>query len=641
MTVNDLKPAKLAPAAGGAPGESSTMTSPVAGFIELNVTIAAPLRVEKLREILEASLEEFVANLSHFSISGAAHSESLGSVSHRRPSMRDSTDDPTAPPSRPPPPPPNESLEKQLNEQATYSGYAALASKMFRPLEEYIQSGFGSLDCLNTSFVSHDDRVAEIMRDKGHRHIPRKSVDESIHIPLTEIPGERETLMLMVGRAVRRERANSRVERGREKPPERRPGPPAFPGLDWDAVREFYDLLLNPTRSELAAIGKLSRSRANSNVNPADQPVSRLDIHNHDIAQIELALNEARINMIRILLKSTETLLKRPGRPLKSPDDMRFLLVILANPLLSPGSLKLSSHRMLAGKDISTPRLGPPMNKSHTRTASAVKRQVIASGPANHSGIVKRLFGLLSNLPNECHHYLVTWFSLMAEKHFRNLLDICGSFTTYRISRQDGKPPARGAIKGRLPYGDDWQVKAVARLMSLLDKANNSTSGRRKFGREPVSDAQAMQRGQIVPSSSFYSMRLDYCDIIADFEAWESKSVKFCFCQYPFYLSMGAKIQILEHDARRQMEVQARNAFYTNISARTTLSQYMVLRVRRDCLVEDSLKGISESVGTVEDIKKGLKVEFVGEDGIDGGGLKKEWFLMVAREVFDANHGMC
>lgn len=70
------------------------------------------------------------------------------------------------------------------------------------------------------------------------------------------------------------------------------------------------------------------------------------------------------------------------------------------------------------------------------------------------------------------------------------------------------------------------------------------------------------------------------------------------------------------------------------------MSQYMVLRVRRDCLVEDSLKGISESVGTVEDVKKGLKIEFVGEDGIDAGGLKKEWFLMVAREVFDPNHGM-
>ena len=88
------------------------------------------------------------------------------------------------------------------------------------------------------------------------------------------------------------------------------------------------------------------------------------------------------------------------------------------------------------------------------------------------------------------------------------------------------------------------------------------------------------------------------------------------------------------------MEVKARNAFITNISNRTALSQYMVLKVRRECLVEDSLKGISESVGSMDDIKKGLRVEFIGEDGIDAGGLKKEWFLMVARDVFDPNHGI-
>jgi E3 ubiquitin-protein ligase HECTD2 len=118
----------------------------------------------------------------------------------------------------------------------------------------------------------------------------------------------------------------------------------------------------------------------------------------------------------------------------------------------------------------------------------------------------------------------------------------------------------------------------------------------------------AYRRGQIIPSSTFYNMRLDYCDLIADFDVWESKVAKFCFCQYPFFLSMGAKIQILEYDARRQMEVQARNAFLTNISNRTALSQYMVLKVRRECLVEDSLKGISECAGTLEDLKKGLRV---------------------------------
>ena len=58
-------------------------------------------------------------------------------------------------------------------------------------------------------------------------------------------------------------------------------------------------------------------------------------------------------------------------------------------------------------------------------------------------------------------------------------------------------------------------------------------------------------------------------------------------------------------------------------------------------LVEDSLKGVSEVVGTGgEEIKKGLRIEFRGEEGIDAGGLRKEWFLLLVRDVFNPEHGM-
>jgi E3 ubiquitin-protein ligase HECTD2 len=57
--------------------------------------------------------------------------------------------------------------------------------------------------------------------------------------------------------------------------------------------------------------------------------------------------------------------------------------------------------------------------------------------------------------------------------------------------------------------------------------------------------------------------------------------------------------------------------------------------------VEDSLKGVSEVVGSGgEEIKKGLRIEFKGEEGIDAGGLRKEWFLLLVRDVFNPEHGM-
>lgn len=39
------------------------------------------------------------------------------------------------------------------------------------------------------------------------------------------------------------------------------------------------------------------------------------------------------------------------------------------------------------------------------------------------------------------------------------------------------------------------------------------------------------------------------------------------------------------------------------------------------------------------DLKKKLKVTFVGEPGLDMGGLTKEWFLLLIKEIFSQNYG--
>ena len=39
-------------------------------------------------------------------------------------------------------------------------------------------------------------------------------------------------------------------------------------------------------------------------------------------------------------------------------------------------------------------------------------------------------------------------------------------------------------------------------------------------------------------------------------------------------------------------------------------------------------------------LKKKLKVTFVGEQAVDMGGVKKEWFLLVVRQIFSPVYGM-
>jgi E3 ubiquitin-protein ligase HECTD2 len=311
------------------------------------------------------------------------------------------------------------------------------------------------------------------------------------------------------------------------------------------------------------------------------------------------------------------------------------------------------------------------------------------STSGQHSGIIKRILGLLSNVSNECHHHLVSWFARYSDNQFQRLTDLIGSFVTYRLTRQHGKTqevehdPTAGLVPnmgGRgesssahlhaalgtssrtqnakkkdtkrplVVYSDDWQIKAAARVMALVFAANNSGLVKRgdHFGLtiEAGHSAglaardRAHRHGQILATSDFYNTLLDYSDLVADFEAWETKRGKFSFCQYPFFLSIWAKIQIMEHDARRQMEVKAREAFFDSIMTKKSVNQYLVLKIRRECLVEDSLKSVSEAVGTGgEEIKKGLRIEFKGEEGIDAGGLRKEWFLLLVRDVFNPEHG--
>lgn len=131
-------------------------------------------------------------------------------------------------------------------------------------------------------------------------------------------------------------------------------------------------------------------------------------------------------------------------------------------------------------------------------------------------------------------------------------------------------------------------------------------------------------------------MKVDYCDLITDFDTWELKFGRFSFCQYPFLLSMGAKMNIMEYDARRQMEIKAREAFFTTVFQKRAVAPHLLLKVRRECIIEDSLTQISSNE---MDVKKGLRIEFVGEDGVDAGGLRKEWFLLLCREVFDPLYG--
>ena len=58
-------------------------------------------------------------------------------------------------------------------------------------------------------------------------------------------------------------------------------------------------------------------------------------------------------------------------------------------------------------------------------------------------------------------------------------------------------------------------------------------------------------------------------------------------------------------------------------------------------LVRMYLFFLSKIARKQSDLKKKLKVTFVGEPGLDMGGLTKEWFLLLIRQIFDPDYGKC
>ncbi|XP_063048833.1 probable E3 ubiquitin-protein ligase HECTD2, partial [Engraulis encrasicolus] len=64
---------------------------------------------------------------------------------------------------------------------------------------------------------------------------------------------------------------------------------------------------------------------------------------------------------------------------------------------------------------------------------------------------------------------------------------------------------------------------------------------------------------------------------------------------------------------------------------------FLNIKVRRLQLVSDSLDELARKRA---DLKKKLKVTFVGEAGLDMGGLTKEWFLLLIRQIFHTDYGM-
>ncbi|XP_063314711.1 probable E3 ubiquitin-protein ligase HERC3 isoform X1 [Pelobates fuscus] len=115
-------------------------------------------------------------------------------------------------------------------------------------------------------------------------------------------------------------------------------------------------------------------------------------------------------------------------------------------------------------------------------------------------------------------------------------------------------------------------------------------------------------------------------------------------CSYPFVFDAPAKTKMLQTDAELQMQVAINGANLQNVFMLLTLepmlakNPFLVLHVRRSSLVADALRELS--IHSDVDLKKPLKVIFDGEEAVDDGGVTKEFFLLLLKELLNPIYGM-
>lgn len=126
-------------------------------------------------------------------------------------------------------------------------------------------------------------------------------------------------------------------------------------------------------------------------------------------------------------------------------------------------------------------------------------------------------------------------------------------------------------------------------------------------------------------------------NIKEDFPRWKGKKKEFSFCRFPFILSVCFKCDLLKVESLVQMRHELQDAFFRSMFEGIQIP-YLIIEVRREHIIRDTMIQLDRI--RKQDLRKQLRIQFVGEEGIDEGGLQKEFFQLAVREILDPKYGM-
>ncbi|XP_063931720.1 probable E3 ubiquitin-protein ligase HERC4 isoform X2 [Zophobas morio] len=242
--------------------------------------------------------------------------------------------------------------------------------------------------------------------------------------------------------------------------------------------------------------------------------------------------------------------------------------------------------------------------------------------PKQYIKLHKPFTSALLKLGPQASKVIGMWWTMMSCDYFEKLIRIFKSVVSFILRNQ--KIPENKTVF----Y--DSSLVAMLDTLTYLNKLNHSVEGLK------------------VPYDTFHISDLsDYLDVRVDYVMWltDQNTGKLFLCNYPFIFDAQAKTLLLETDQgiqmQKAMQVAAQQAFFSLLfrpSAIQSINQFLVLNITRDQIVNDALRELSNI--DADDLKKPLKVKFCGEEAEDAGGVRKEFFMLLLKEILDPKYGM-
>ncbi|XP_014250141.1 probable E3 ubiquitin-protein ligase HERC4 isoform X2 [Cimex lectularius] len=227
-------------------------------------------------------------------------------------------------------------------------------------------------------------------------------------------------------------------------------------------------------------------------------------------------------------------------------------------------------------------------------------------------------------LRSEAARIVEAWYLMQPEDYFDRLIQIYKNVVLLLLRSSE---PINMHNFDLLQY-DPAMVQSLD-ILDRLSRVNEKTNG------GPKVNYQAFHLSELT----------DSVDIRVDYLMWAmEKSGKRFFCHYPFLFDAPAKMLLLQTDQSMQMHMAVTEATHRAVAmlllspSPVQVQPLLELSVSRENLIQDTIRELGNY--SEKDFKKPLKVTFIGEDAEDAGGVKKEFFLLLLREVLDPKYGM-